>query len=35
MKMGSKVQKLIEMKDKVKQVFTPSPPVEVTPEQRN
>ena len=25
MKMGAKVQKLIEMKDKVKQVFTPSP----------
>ena len=35
MKMGSKVQKLIEMKDKVKQVFAPSPQAEAAPEQRN
>ncbi len=35
MKMGSKVQKLVEMKDKVKQVFTPSSQAEAAPEQRN
>ena len=32
MKMGSKVQKLIEMKDRVKLVFTPSSPLEISPQ---